>query len=328
MSETLSQEEVDALRQAVSDGTVLEETEPEAKEKRKDHVKVVAYDFRKPHFISADQRSSMETVHDTMAQGIQAGLNATLRKGVEVKLVSMDQISYGEFELSLARPACLALLQTDPDYGPVALETGVSLTAAMIEIMLGGDGSGSEEVKSLTSLDMEMISPVMDSICAQMGDAWSGITPISFRSVRSETHPEYLQLTRPETACMNVVLDMHAGSASGIVNICYPFAFLQRVFASMESRLGRKSDDKERDKILKALSPVPVDLRVALGSSTLSARQISRLKPGDVVCLGREYDEPVDVYVDRNLFFTAQAGKRRGKLVVRLGERAVQEEKH
>ncbi len=324
MSETLSQDEVDALREAVASGAALEEASEEAAAPEKDkkaHVKVVAYNFRKPHLLSADQRHAIEMAHEALARGLQARLTAMLRHSLEIKLVALDQISYGEFELSLANPAYLARLESEPDHGPVALELSLSLVAAMNEIMLGG-GNGVSEVKSLTPLDMDMFKPVIDLLCHQLSEDWAGISATAFRLARNETRPEYLQLTTPETSCMNAALDIHIGSVSGVLNLCYPIGFIQGMLSAMDRRVGRKDEEQAKARMLKALTPVPLDLRVVLGASALTARQVACLKPGDVVCVEREYDEPLDVHIGSNRAFTAHIGKKRGRLAVRLLARA------
>jgi flagellar motor switch protein FliM len=321
MSETLSQNEVDALREAVADGAVLEEASTAAAPEKRAHCKVVAYNFRKPHLLSADQRHAIETAHEGLAHGLQARLTALLRRAPEIKLVALDQISFGEFELSLANPAYLALLETEPDHGSVALELSLPLVATINEIMLGG-GSGIPDVKDLTPLDIDMFAPVIEQLCRQLSEDWSGVSATAFRLARNETRPEHLRLTTPETSCMNATLDIHIGSVSGVLNLCYPIGFIQSVFSAMDRRGDGKNETEIRDRMLKALSPVPLDLRVVLGASALTARQVARLKPGDVVCVEREYDEPLDVHVGRDRAFTAHIGKRRGRLAVRLLARA------
>jgi flagellar motor switch protein FliM len=322
MSETLSQNEVDALREAVASGAALEAASPaETTPEKTAHVKVVSYNFRKPHLLSADQRHAIEMAHDALARGLQTRLTAMLRHALEIKLVALDQISYGEFELSLANPAYLALLETEPNHGPVALELSLPLVTTVNEIMLGG-GSTVAEVKSLTPLDIDMFSPAIGLLCQQLSEDWGGVSATAFRPIRNETRPEQLRLTTPETSCMNATLDIHIGSVSGVLNICYPIGFIQSVFAALDRSGGRKNEAEIRDRMLKALSPVPIDLRVVLGASALSARQVARLKPGDVICVEREYDEPLDVHVGRHRVFTAHIGKKRGRLAVRLLERA------
>ncbi len=320
MSETLSQDEVDALREAVASGAALEEPEPEATAVKKGSVKVVAYNFRKPHLLSADQRHAIEATQDSLARNLQVRLNTLLRRPLEIKLVALDQIAYGEFELSLANPTYLARLDTEPDGGSVALEMGVGLVAAMIEILLGGSKTLSERT-ALSPLDMDLFTPVLDAICDQMSLDWSGLAPVAFRLARNETRPEYLQLTTPETSCMNATFDIRLGEVSGVLSLCMPIGFIHAMFAAQERRIGRQDQTQTKERMLKALALVPLGLRVALGSGALSARQVSQLKPGDVVLLDREYDEPVNVLMGSEPVFSAHIGKRRGRLAVQLLDR-------
>ena len=133
MVDTLSQEEVDALRAAVKSGEVLDkEAAPEA---GGDQVKVASYDFRKPHLVSSDQMHSLQMLHESLGRDLQSTLFANLKTSVEIKLVAMDQVTYSEFVLSVANPTYLALLSTQPDSGNAALELSLSLAMTILDIL-------------------------------------------------------------------------------------------------------------------------------------------------------------------------------------------------
>jgi len=57
-----------------------------------------------------------------------------------VKLVSVEQLSYGEFLDGLPSPTCLVSLGLSPYDGSAVMELNPSLTFPIIEMLLGGSG--------------------------------------------------------------------------------------------------------------------------------------------------------------------------------------------
>ena len=53
----------------------------------------------------------MQTLHEGFGRNFGAALSALLRTIVEVKLTSVDQLTYSEFVFSLENPTCFNLLR-------------------------------------------------------------------------------------------------------------------------------------------------------------------------------------------------------------------------
>jgi flagellar motor switch protein FliM len=69
--------------------------------------KVVPYDFKRPERVGKEQMRSLQSLHEGFGRNFGAALSALLRSIVEVKLTSVDQLTYSEFDFSLENPTCL-----------------------------------------------------------------------------------------------------------------------------------------------------------------------------------------------------------------------------
>jgi len=170
MDKTLTQEEVDALLQAMKTGEV--KPEDELPTTVAEEVKVVAYNFRKPRLVSGDQLHGFQVIHDLFAKGLQTGLFVSLKKSVDIKLVAIDQFTYGEFILSLFRPTYLAVMSTTPSIGEIVVEMNLSIVLAMIDILLGGDGTSVQEPRELTAIEQTISTDITDVVRAELKSAW------------------------------------------------------------------------------------------------------------------------------------------------------------
>ena len=68
--------------------------------------KISAYDFKRPERVGKDQMRALQTMHEGFGRNFGAALSALLRSIVEVKLTSVDQLTYSEFVFSLENPTC------------------------------------------------------------------------------------------------------------------------------------------------------------------------------------------------------------------------------
>jgi len=323
MADTLSQEEIDALREAVKTGTAFEGSDEQKQGTEPEQIKIVSYDFRKPQILSPDQLHSVQIMHETFGKALQTNLFSLLKSSVEIKLVAVDQISYGEFVLSLSNPTYLINLATKPNIGNIGLEINASVVLAMLEILLGSGNANASKGRDLTYLERSIFRNVSESILADLNSSWSNVAEISMEIADEESNPEYLQLTTAETPCLCIAFDVHIGATTGLLNFCYPFVVIQSAVARGEASGGKKKKaagvgGDEGEMILKALDVVPLNVRAAVGSTIISAQELGWLKVGDVVCLEQRIDNPISIYVGENRAFTAEIGKYQGKVAVGL----------
>ena len=87
MDNVLSQEEIDALLQAVKDGSVESGNADAAS--RKD-LKVAPYSFRRPHSIPDMHMRCFRAVHEDLAERIGYHSLVELKTAIDVKLISCE----------------------------------------------------------------------------------------------------------------------------------------------------------------------------------------------------------------------------------------------
>lgn len=317
MSETLTQAEIDALRAAVKSGAAIEQQAPEPAAPT-EQIKVVDYDFRKPHLIASDQLHALQVMHESLGKQFQAALLASVKTGAEVKLVAMDQISYGEFTLSLANPTYMASLGTKPQIGTVALQMDVPIVVAISDILLGGTGRIASEVRELTPLELKIFSSITTSLLKEISAAWATMIEVAFEVTAQESNPQFLQVATPETVCQDMTYDIRIGEVTGILNLCYPFDVIQAILAAAEKRSGKRSVGADSDAMLRAMQEVPLAIHVVIGNGQIPAQDLADLQPGDLLCLNHRVDTPLEIYLGENAIFLGTPGKHKGKVAVVL----------
>jgi len=153
MDPKLSQDEIDRLFNEFGDGDGADG--PTAKT-------AVTYDFRRPDRIPKEQLRSIHLMHDFLARNLASSLGAYLRAYITVSLVSVEQISFGEFQQYLPTPTAIANIGMRPMDGNAVLEFNPSLVFPMLNILLGGSGeAGTDELRELTEIESSIIEGVV-----------------------------------------------------------------------------------------------------------------------------------------------------------------------
>ena len=105
--------------------------------RHKPREKVTPYDFKRPERVGKEQMRALQTLHEGFSRNFGAALSGLLRSIVEVKLTSVDQLTYSEFVFSLENPTCFNLLRAEPLEGNLILDINPSILYPIIDRLLG-----------------------------------------------------------------------------------------------------------------------------------------------------------------------------------------------
>ncbi len=155
--DVLSQAEVESLLSAM-DGRESDVIADAATSRIKHRDKISPYDFKRPERVGKEQMRSLQTMHEGFGRNFGAALSALLRTIVELKLTSVDQLTYSEFVFSLENPTCFNLINAAPLEGQLILDINLSLLFPIIDRLLGGGSdSGTVVRRPLTEIELRLV---------------------------------------------------------------------------------------------------------------------------------------------------------------------------
>ncbi|UCD16386.1 MAG: flagellar motor switch protein FliM, partial [Candidatus Zixiibacteriota bacterium] len=191
MAKILSQDEIDALLSTVSSS----EPEPVDEPGKSEHVRsVVTYDFKHPNRVSKDQLRTLENMHDNFAGHIGSTLSAMLRTMVDVDLISVDQINYSEYIMSLVSPSSTYTFSAKPLEGLCVIDYSPTLVFAFIDRMFGGGEKVLEIERELTGIERSVMTRIAGRIFNDLEDAWKNMVPVTIEQKSFETNPQFVQV--------------------------------------------------------------------------------------------------------------------------------------
>ena len=316
MSKQLSQDQIDRLFRR---RTSIEE-EPAQTE-----IVATPYDFRRPDRIPKEQLRSIHLMHDFLARNLASSLGAYLRAYVSVNLVSVEQISFGEFLQYLSAPTCISNIAMPQMDGNSVLEINPSLILPMLDIVLGGTGKLEDsEPRELTEIEQSIVEGILRIILQDLRTAWAPVALIDFKVDTLETQPQLMQILSSNEAIVAIGFEITMGEARGMMNFGVPSILVKMVGQKFEQQWSlrrRSSTDSDRERLRELSKKAPVLLDARISGTRIPVKDLLRLGCGDVLSLETPVRRPVQVLVSGQPKFDAEVISNHGVRSIEIGRR-------
>jgi flagellar motor switch protein FliM len=321
--DVLSQAEVESLLSAM-DGRDAEVIADAATSRLKHREKISPYDFKRPERVGKEQMRALQTMHEAFGRNFGAALSALLRTIVELKLTSVDQLTYSEFVFSLENPTCFNLINASPLEGQLILDINLSLLFPIIDRLLGGGSDSTPPARRpLTEIELRLVSRITDLFCKEIKQAWENVLDLNLSIDHVESNPQLVQIVPPNEVVVLISFELAIGDARGMMNLCIPFNSIERISAQLSSNswvsYGKKTATPENiRRISGQLSGAVVEVVVDLAETNISTSDLIGLRVGDIIATEKDIDRPLVVSVEGRPKFHAKPGAFKGRKAIQV----------
>jgi flagellar motor switch protein FliM len=327
VGDVLSQAEVESLLSAM-DGAKPQEplrapvAEPSPAHKPRE--KVTPYDFKRPERVGKEQVRALQTLHEGFSRNFGAALSGLLRSIIEVKLTSVDQLTYSEFIFSLENPTCFNLLKAEPLEGNLILDINPSILYPIIDRLLGGGRDpGPLARRPLTEIELRLVARITNLFLEQLRDAWKNVVDLKLSVERVESNPQLVQIVPPNEVIVLISFELTLGEIRGMMNFCIPFNSIERIGNKLSTNswisYGRKNSTPEsRQQVSRNLKGAMVQLVAQLADTKISTGDLLSLRIGDVITTDKDVHDPLVLSVEGVPKFRARPGAFKGRKAIRI----------
>jgi len=322
MAEFLSQDEIDALLDIAEDGEDLDAVEEESAALAKEKSYTI-YDFKKPNRISSDQMKAFNALHDKMLRTTITDLSAMLRKIVDIKIYSIEQMTYGEFILSIPQITSLNTLSIKPLEGRIVVECNPGITHKIIAELLGNGGSVlSNAERELTEIEINIFDHFYQLIVDHMKIAWEEVSTVNFKIETKETNANAIQIISDHEIILLVVLEITIEDTSGFLSICYPISYIEPLLNKIVEKIfaeGRNKKISKQKDINTLISGARMKIESMMAETELTIQQLLELKEGDTIVFSKNATSAsTKVYINNKEKFTAISGMSNNRKAVQI----------
>jgi flagellar motor switch protein FliM len=331
LADVLDQSEVDALLAAVDTGQVSSGAESSGVSSQQvfgssgsAQVDVQVYDFKRPERVSKDQMRALEALHEGFGRNLGAALSGYLRTIIEVSVAHIEQLTYSEFIHSLPNPTCFNLLKADQLDGQLCLEISPLIIYPIIDRLLGGSNADLFiPQRPLTQIEQRLVQRITDRATHHLSEAWSNLTPVTFKVEDFESNPQLVQIVPPNETVVVVGFELKMGNRAGTMSLCIPYNVIEPIMGVLAAQnwfsyQKKTGQDDHFKKLTRNVGNARLEMRAFLAQTTITMNDLLALQVGDVITTDKPTERDVVVTIEGKNKFFGQIGQFRGDKAIRV----------
>ncbi len=322
----LSESEVESLLENLAPAEPVPAAKPRERQAAKPKLKVTPYDFKRPERVGKEQMRALQSLHEGFGRNFGSSLSALLRTVVEVKLTSVDQLTFAEFVFGLEVPTCFIVLDAEPLKGNFIVDINPSILYPMLDRMLGG---GKEDPvmlrRPMTEIERRLSQRITNLFLEHLQQSWSNVIDLEFNIIRLESNPQLVSIVPPNEVVVLIGFEIAMQGLRGLINLCIPYNSIERfsstLVANSWSGYGRGMINSETQAhIGMALEQSEAELIVTLATSRITTSELLGLRVGDVITTSHDVHAPLVVSVGNQERYLGLPGAIKGKKAIQIQE--------
>ena len=333
--QVLSQSEVDALLNAVSEGKV--ETAPPVGG-ASDGTPVVnaggwaggipdseitPYDLTNQDRVIRGRMPTLDIIYERFIRLYRISLSNALRKFASISIISTDLLKFGEFVNTLPIPSCMCIMRFEALKGPALLVFESKLAYALIDSFFGGTDRPFTKIegKEFTRIELSLMQKVMDLAISDLEEAWAPVHESKISFIRTEVNPQFVGVVPPSDVIISTTFEVELENATGTIALVVPYSTLEPIKSKLNASFQTEGDKSDKEWLLKMtehMKQVEANLKVNLGAATITVGDLVNLQVGDIIPLGQDADGELDVLIEDVSKFKCFFGVSRGNRAIQL----------
>lgn len=321
---SLSQEEIDALISQLS-GQAGVAPVKEAIDGRR----VKSFDFRfnkRLDKFTNNQLQTLRTLHENFTRLLNNSLSVYLRTRVEATIVSIEQISYGDFIASIGIPSILAIFSMEPLPGSGIVQVDLNLVFSIIDRLLGGPGWFPNKLRDLTDIERTLMQRFMARMLNSYRESWNYLLTLSLKIEALDSNPQFIPRIIPlDQIVAYISMELKVGDMAGVMNFCLPYLVLQSIGQQLADfqwsptlAASRSMTEEDVAQLVRNVERAGVEVEVELGRTMVSLRDLVVLNEGDLVVFDKLTSDPLIAKVNDKEKFHVFPGINRDHLAARV----------
>lgn len=281
------------------------------------------YDFAKPERLSKDEIRTITLLNEEMARNLEASLSGYLRTFTKVALEGVAQEPFSKVGAAFPSPAFLAVVSMQPLAGQALIELSLPIVFCVVDRLLGGAGV-TKESRAPTEIESKVMGRILDIVMEALSTAWSHIIPLEPRIESTLTNPQLFKAIAGTDQVAATGFLVELGQVKGYLKLTIPLSALKPVAGKLSvqqwfSGVNAEKDGGRPGEESAAVNAIRVPVACRLGGVSVTLRECTQLKAGDIVKLrpGRLLTE---VTVKDRRKFLGVAGVRAGRKAVKITE--------
>jgi len=310
MAQVLSQDEVDALLNAVNDGDSSSggssggNSDSGGGSSSDDNDEnIQTYDLTNQDRVIRGRMPILEIIYERFIRSFRVSLSNSLRKISTISIISTDLLKFGEFVNTLPIPSCMCIMRFNELRGPALLVFESKLSYAIIDSYFGGTDRPFTKIegKEFTMIELSFMRKIMDMAINDLEEAWAPVHRIDAQYLRTEINPQFVGVVPPSDVIIATTLEVEFESASGTIMIIVPYSTIEPIKQKLSSSF--QTDNEMADSIWtqamnEHVKNTNATIVVRLGEAEMTLGDLLTLELGDIIPLNQDASGEVNVAIE------------------------------
>jgi len=317
-NEVISNEEMDALLEGVSDGSV--ETEGD----KSFGGEVSPFDIDALEHIVRGRFPVLEMINERFAKEFELKLFELMRCPIKVSMSGIQVMKFSSYLDSMSPPISLNTVRANPLPGAALFTIDPTLVFALVDTFFGGSGRFARENadRDFSPAETRMVSLFLEHAFGDLSEAWKPLMALDFKLESTETDPKFVNVNSPTENVIVNAFQLETEQGSGDLHIALPESLLAPIRGLLESGIQADRDEKQQkwaEALREEINDAEVELSITLAETKISLRELIHLKPGDVIPI--EIPATVTLRAGEAPVFRGKFGVSRGHNAIKTMER-------
>jgi flagellar motor switch protein FliM len=270
-------------------------------------------------------------MYEAFSRFAGAAFSSRLRTLVNIRLSSIDQGLYEEWQAQVPSQTACYVLSMQPMSGNIVVEFNLDVASEVIDRMLGGNGVLIDRTREMSDVEVGLLRSFSSVVSQSLQEMWSAVVPVRSQLQDFGLDAGLIQVASPTDVVLTAFFEVSLGSRLGAMSICVPYTVLEPITSQLSAQVwfssGRPSasTDEERALMQALIARSALDVHVELGSVDLPTSSMIDLEVGDTIVLDQRVGRPLDLLVDGRARFRGMPGLSGKHVGLRVTEVVEQE---
>ncbi len=261
--------------------------------------------FRYAGRLSNENARTLTNLHEKFAAQVANALSVYLGASLQLRLLSLEQMAIHDYIGGTATDSYLVPCALNVMESSFLMEMDATLVFPIIDLLLGGVGSGDAQARELTEIDEEIMESVALLIVKEVERAWRALS-LSLTPSRCIRSPMISQIFPVNEKLVLLLFEMEVAGTPGHFKLVLPTSFVGFLLRHLKAAQSKKMSSLRhltapswRERLLDCSFRVSADQPLM----RVMVRDLVGLKPGTVLRMtgpvkspGRLTVEDVDIF--------------------------------
>lgn len=327
MAQVLTQDEVDALLNAVNEGDEGDalggDGFDDLDDRDESSENIQPYDLTNQDRVIRGRMPILEIIYERFIRSFRVSLSNSLRKISTISMISTDLLKFGEFVNTLPIPSCMCLMRFNELRGPALMVFESKLAYAIIDSYFGGTDRPFTKIegKEFTSIELSFMRKVMDMAINDLEEAWAPVHKIDAQYMRTEINPQFVGVVPPSDVIITTTFEVEFESSSGTIMIVVPYSTIEPIKQKLSSSFQTENDIADTiwtTAMNEHIQDAFADMVVKLGSAQMTVGDLINLEEGDIIPLNQEASGEVTAEIEGVEKYQCLIGSYKGNRAVQI----------